>query len=80
MLCRSERNESGSALRRHRWVVVIGTIALIAAHGVILQLVLSYAAISATAVVGALVVILVKHLGLSSAAFAALRRFWQNPR
>ena len=80
MSCRSGADETGGKSSRHRWVVAIGAIGLIAAHGFVLQYVLSRAAISLTAAVGVLGFILVKHLGLSGAVFAAVRRLWQLRR
>jgi len=79
VLCRSERDDAGGAPRRHRWVVAIGAIGLITAHGLVLQYILSHAAISTMIAVGMFILILVKHLGLMSAALAAIRRFWRNP-
>jgi hypothetical protein len=80
VLCRSERDEVGAAPRRHRWLFLFGAIAIIAAHGVALQYLVSHAAISMTVVVGVLVLIVVKHLGLVGAALAMVRRLWRDPR
>ena len=79
MLCRSERDDAGGAPRRHRWVVAIAAIGLIAAHGLVLQYILSHAAISTRLAVGVFILIVLKDPGLLSAALAAIWRFWRNP-
>lgn len=62
------------------WMLAVGVIGL-AAHTGVLGYALSYTVLSAAAVVGAILWILVKHLGLLAVLFgpwytALRRRFW----
>jgi hypothetical protein len=59
-----------------RWslpISVVGVIALLAAHGLILRAIVSYAGLSRAAVAVLVLIVIVKHLGLLAPAWAALR-------
>ena len=71
--------KSASRLFRHVALLAFA-VALVAGHGVILQLLAAHTSLSLAfgSALGGLVVI--KHLGLLSAAFAALRRYLHHSR
>jgi hypothetical protein len=63
----------------NRWfkrpgVLVVGAIALIAAHATILRYVLAHAALSAAVVSGVIILVVIKHLGLLGSLVALFRR------
>ena len=60
------------------WVLAVLVIAVLASHGVILRYVLSNATLSAALVSGAVVVLLIKHLGLLGSLYALVRRRSRN--
>ena len=59
---------------RRPWVLLVGAVALVAAHVTILRYVLTHAAVSAAVVSGVVVLVVIKHLGLLGSLFALFRR------
>ena len=59
---------------KRRWVVLIGALALIAAHATILRYVWQHTVMSAAVVSGVIILVVIKHLGLLGSLFALLRR------
>ena len=78
MLCGSEPTKFGGQWLRHRWIMAIAVVALVAVHGVVLTFIVSHTAISLSAAAGLMALIAIKHLGLLGPAFAALRRWWHD--
>ncbi|HUZ63198.1 MAG TPA: hypothetical protein VMU82_05755 [Acetobacteraceae bacterium] len=58
----------------HAWILVAGAVALIAAHGMILRHVLAHAALPAAVIAGVIVLVAIKHAGLTCALSARFRR------
>jgi hypothetical protein len=56
------------------WMLLVGLAVLIASHGVILYYVWSHMALSAAAVSGVIILIVIKHLGLLGPLYARFRR------
>ena len=67
-----------SALRARAWMLVLGAFILIAGHGIILYYVTSHVALSGTVVSGAIILIVIKHLGLLAPVYALFRRRRRN--
>jgi membrane protein YdbS with pleckstrin-like domain len=61
-------------LRMRLWIALVGVVVLIAGHGIILYYVSSRTALSAAIVLGVIVLVVVKHLGLLSPLYALVRR------
>ena len=61
-------------LRARAWMLMVGVIVLIAAHGVILYYFSSHLALSAAVVSGAIILAVIKHLGLLGPVYALVRR------
>jgi hypothetical protein len=59
---------------RHRMVLLVGSIVLIAGHGVILYYVSSHIAVSAAIVFGVIVLVVLKHLRVLGGLYGMLRR------
>jgi len=59
---------------RHPWMLLVGTVALIAAHATILRYVLAHTALSAAVASGVIIVVVIKHVGLLGSVFAFFRR------
>jgi hypothetical protein len=65
----------GRSLRfRRPWLLLVGAVALIAAHATILRYVLPHAALSTAVVSGVIILVVIKHLGLLGSLFALFRR------
>jgi hypothetical protein len=65
------------SMKRHHLGLVIlaaAAVVLVAGHGFILYLVSSHIALSATAVSGVVILVVLKHLGLLSPLYALFRR------
>jgi hypothetical protein len=62
-----------SALRVRTWILTVGVIILIAGHGIFLYFA-SHVPLSAAVVSGAIVLVVIKHLGLLGPVYALLRR------
>jgi hypothetical protein len=72
-----ETNRMNHSLTRGRIGVVVAlAVVLIAGHGVILYYASSHLALSAGLVSGVILLIVIKHLGLVSSAYALFRRRW----
>ncbi len=56
------------------WVLLVGAVALIAVHATILRYVLAHAILSAAAVSGVIIVVVIKHVGLLGSLVALFRR------
>lgn len=56
-----------------RTVILLGAVALVAGHGAFLYYVRAHVGLSAEALVGLILLVLVKHLGLLAPAFARFR-------
>jgi membrane protein YdbS with pleckstrin-like domain len=70
-----------SRLLTRALVLPVGVIVLIAGHGIILYYVSSYKALSAAAVSGVIILVLIRHLGLLGLLYALFRqRFRSNSR
>lgn len=63
-----------SRLYMRLWMVLVGVVVLIAGHGIILYYFSSHAALSAAAISGVIVLVVVKHLGLLRPLYALLRK------
>ena len=61
-------------LRARAWMLMVGVITLIAAHGVILYYFSSHMALSAAVVSGVIILVVIKHLGLLGPVYALFRR------
>jgi len=61
-------------LRARAWMLMVGVITLIAAHGVILYYFSSHLALSAAVVSGMIILVVIKHLGLLGPVYALFRR------
>jgi hypothetical protein len=68
-------------MKRHGnvWMALAGAAVLIAGHGVILYYVSSHIVVSTAVVVGAIVLVVVKHLGLLGPLYAMLRKVRRRP-
>ena len=72
-----ETNRMNHSLTRRRIGVVVAlAVVLIAGHGAILYYASSHLALSAGLVSGVILLIVIKHLGLVSSAYALFRRRW----
>jgi hypothetical protein len=60
------------------WMLLAGAIILIAGHGLILYYFSSHLALSATAITGVIVLVIVKHLGLLGPLYAIVRKVWRR--
>ena len=56
------------------WMLPVGVIILIAGHGIILYNVWSHTALSAAVVLGVIILVVIKHLGLLGPLYALFRR------
>ena len=63
-----------SPLRARTWVLAVGVIILIAGHGIILYYFASHVTLSAAVVSGAIILMVIKHLGLLGPVDALFRR------
>ena len=54
-------------------ILLLGVLALLAAHGVILEYVAAHTRLSLLVIGGLAALVLIKHLGLFGSAYAALR-------
>jgi hypothetical protein len=63
-----------SRLRPHTWFVVVGAIALVAAHSVVLYHAASHIAAPLAVVLGVVALVVLKHLGVLGPLVAVLRR------
>ena len=61
-------------LRARAWMLMVGVITLIAAHGVILHYFSSHMVLSAAVVSGVIILVVIKHLGLLAPVYALFRR------
>jgi membrane protein YdbS with pleckstrin-like domain len=59
--------------RRH-WIVVFALLVLLVGHGTILYFVSAHTALSASVISGAIVILVLKHLGLFAPLYALVRR------
>ena len=71
-------NGHGHQFKR-KWLLA-GVVALVAVHGIVLQYVVSHLRLSTAAVVGVIVLVAIKHLGLLGPAYAWLRRYFRRDR
>ena len=62
----------------HPWLLPVGAVALIGAHATILHYILHHQALSAAVVSGAIILVVIKHLGLLGSSFALFRRRSRN--
>lgn len=60
------------------WMLLAGAMILIAGHGVILYYFSSHLALSAAAITGVIVLVVVKHLGLLGPLYAIVRKVWRR--
>jgi hypothetical protein len=67
-----------SRLRARAWMLPVGVIILIAAHGIILYHLSSYLALSAGVASGVIVLMVIKHLGWLGPVYALFRRARRN--
>jgi hypothetical protein len=58
--------------------MAIAVIVLAAIHGAVLTFIVSHTAMSLSAIIGLMLLIAIKHLGLLGPAFAVLRRWWRD--
>jgi hypothetical protein len=65
---------SHTRLHARAWMVMLGVITLIAAHGIILYYFSAHMALSAAVVSGVIILVVIKHLGLLGPVYALLRR------
>ena len=56
------------------WLILLGLIVLIAGHGVVLYYISSYKVVSASVLLGVVVLVVLKHVGVLVPFFAMLRR------
>jgi hypothetical protein len=67
-------------MKRHRrllkrpWILPVGVVALVAAHGIILRYVVPRVVLSAAVLTGVIVLVVIKHGGLLRSLFALFRR------
>jgi len=67
-------------MRRHSpvparaWMLALGVVILIAGHGIVLYYFASHVTLSAAVVSGAIVLVVIKHLGLLGRVYALFRR------
>lgn len=59
-------------------MLLAGAMILIAGHGLILYYFSSHLALSAAAITGVIVLVIVKHLGLLGPLYAIVRRVWRR--
>jgi hypothetical protein len=73
---KTERNMKGTDHPRMRsWMLLVPVgVVVLATHSVVLYYVLSHAALSAAVVSGAIVLVVIKHLGLLGPLYALFRR------
>lgn len=62
--------------RVQRWALVALVLAVVAGHGVVLRYAWPRLGLSAAALAGVVVLVLIKHLGLAG----AVRRMWRRSR
>jgi len=67
-----------SPLRARAWMLAVGVIILIAGHGVILYYFASHVTLTAAVVSGAVILLVIKHLGLLGSVYALFR--WRARR
>ena len=60
------------------WMLLAGAMILIAGHGLILYYFSSHLALSAAAITGVIVLLVVKHLGLLGPLYAIVRKAWRR--
>jgi hypothetical protein len=53
-----------SLSRTRLWILTVGIIALLAGHGIVLYYVSSHIALSASLILGTIVLLMIKHVGL----------------
>ena len=63
-----------SPLRARAWMLAVGVIILIAGHGIILYYFASHVTLSAAVVSGAIVLVVIKHLGVLGSVYALFRQ------
>ncbi len=63
-----------SHLRARVWMVPVGVVILMLGHGVVLYYVSSHVALSAAAVSGVIVLVVIKHLGWLAPLYTLFRR------
>jgi len=63
-----------SPLRSRAWMLAVGVIILIAGHGIILYYFASHVTLSAAVVSGAIILMVIKHLGVLGPLYALFRR------
>ena len=63
-----------SRLRAHGWMLPVGVVILIAGHGIALYYFSSHVALSAAVVSGAIILAVIKHLGVLGSAHPLFRR------
>jgi len=63
-----------SPLRARTWMLAVGVIVLIAGHGIILYYFASHVTLSAAVVSGAIILMVIKHLGALGSVYALFRR------
>ena len=67
-----------SPLRARAWMLAVGVIILIAGHGVILYYFASHVTLTAAVVSGAVILLVIKHLGMFGSVYALFR--WRARR
>jgi membrane protein YdbS with pleckstrin-like domain len=60
--------------RRHVWMLPVVVIVLLAGHGVILYYLSSHVMLSAAVLSGAIILLVIKHVGLLGPLYARFRR------
>jgi len=71
---RTEAMKGHSRLRGRAWLLLVGVIILIVGHGIVLYYVSSHVALSAAVVLGVIILVVIKHLGLLGPLYALFRR------
>jgi len=60
------------------WMLIAGTVILIAGHGFTLHYISSHLAFSSAVIAGVVGLVVVKHLGLIGPVYAILRKAWRR--
>jgi len=63
-----------SPVRARAWILALGVVILIAGHGIVLYYFASHVTLSAAVVSSAIVLVVIKHLGLLGRVYALFRR------
>jgi len=68
-----------NTMRVRAWILTVGVIIVIAGHGIFLYYLASYVPLSAAVVSGAIVLVVIKHLGLLGLVYALFCwRAWRS--